>query len=302
VREPFFLGKIILLTSFLQIFIGDSMVIIFRKGSNFQLSLLDANAEKLGLKPNAEYELIELTKGVFALVERRHGEKALDRKIFSMLKERKLSERVEGKFEKLLNSEELKRFNELIKEGKIIPFRLSEKYKKAVYKLAEELKGAGGRLAEAARRQEQAQEVQRAAPEKQALVRAPKQVAEPKEHLQSITVPSFDEMELAKHDFAIVKDENVARTLSTRLSNEIRKREVLGTRTFDGEYYIIKKTLYDKFAPVLLQYIKEHTPASAEQIASDLNIDKSLVKVVCEFLREEGEITEKRRELYEYVF
>ena len=109
-------------------------------------------------------------------------------------------------------------------------------------------------------------------------------------------------MKLAKHDFAIVKDENVARALSARLSNEIRKREVLGIKTFDGEYYIIKKTLYDKFAPVLLQYIKEHTPVSAEQIASDLNIDKSLVKVVCEFLREEGEITERRKELYEYVF
>jgi hypothetical protein len=276
------------------------MVIIFRKGSNFQLSLLDANAEKLGLKPHAEYELIELTKGVFALVERRvHEEEALDRKIFTMLKERKLSERVEGKFEKLLNSEELKRFKELIKEGKIIPFKLSEKYKKAVYKLAEELKGASEKLVEATRKQEEAQ---RAAPETQTPVQVHKQLAEPKGPLQSITVPSFDEMKLAKHDFAIVRDENVARALSTRLSNEIRKREVLGTRTFDGEYYIIKKSLYDKFAPVLLQYIKEHTPTSAEQIASDLNIDKSLVKVVCEFLREEGEITERRKEIYEYVF
>ena len=274
---------------------GVVVVTIFRKGTNIQLSLLDANAEKLGLKPQAEYELIELRKGVFALVEREGRQSAMDAKIIGILKQSKLSERVEGKFENLLNGEELKRFKELIREGRIVPFKLSEKYKKAVYKLAEEIRGASEKIAEAARKYEESQKYVREHSQ-------PKYSTKPKGTINSITVPSFDEMKLAKHDFAIVRDENVARALSSRLSDEIRKREVFGTKTFDGEYYIIKRHLYEKYSPIILRFIREHNSASAEQIASSLNIDKSLVKVVCEFLREKGEITERRKEVYEYIF
>jgi len=273
------------------------MVIIFRKGTNVQLSLLDANAAKLGLKPHAEYELIELSNGTFALVERTAKKNPLDAKIINRLKQSRLSERVEGKFEGLLNSEELKRFKELVKEGRIIPFKLSEKYKKAVYKLAEEIRETSEKIAEAARKYEEAQSL-----EKKREEQPPKRYIQTGRPINSITVPSVEEMKLAKHDYAIVRDDSVARTLSTRLSDEIRKREVFGTKTFDGEYYIIKKRLYDKYAPTILQFIKGHSSASADQIARELNIDKALVKVICEFLRERGDITERRKEVYEYIY
>lgn len=278
------------------------MVIIYKKGSNFQLSLLDSNAAKLGLKPQAEYELIEITNGVFALVERKSIDtkfKAIDEKIFSLLKRKKLAERVEGKFEKFLNSAELKRFQELIKQGRIIPFKLSEKYKKAVYKTPEEIK----ELEEKERAEKvQTQKQQLAKPYLlQPMQRA--SIAEPASaHLKPVVLPRFDQAkQFEKHDYAIIKDEVAAKELSSRLSSEIKRKEVLGLRTFDGEYCVIKKDLYDKYAPVILKYIKDNSPINANRIALDLRIDKPLVKIICELLREKGEILERRRELYEYV-
>ncbi|MCD6247403.1 MAG: hypothetical protein J7J87_03165 [Candidatus Diapherotrites archaeon] len=277
------------------------MVIIYKKGSNFQLSLLDSNAAKLGLKPHAEYELIEITNGVFALVEKKSADtkfKAIDEKIFSLLKRKKLAERVEGKFEKFLNGAELKRFRELIKQGRIVPFKLSEKYKKAVYKTPEEIK----KLEEKEREKVQTQKQQLAKSYPlQPMQRA--SIAEPASaHLKPVVLPRFDQAkQFEKHDYAIIKDEVAAKELSSRLSSEIKRKEVLGIRTFDGEYCVIKKDLYDKYAPVILKYIKDNSPINADRIALDLRIDKPLVKIVCELLREKGEILERRRELYEYV-
>ncbi len=267
------------------------MVIIYKKGSNFQLSLTDSNAAKLGLKPQAEYELVKLSDDVFALVEKRVSQRTeeLDKRIFSLLKRKKLSERVEGKFEKLLNSAELKRFKELIRQGKIIPFKLSAKYKRAVYKTPEEIKGV--------EKKERKQEL----PYTEG--KEAKGITEPVgEELTPIVAPRIDQTkQFEKHSYAIIRDEALAKELSSRLSSDIKRREVLGIKTFDGEYYIIKRELYEKYSPVILKYIQDNSPISADRIASDLRIDKKLVKIVCEFLREEGEIVERRRELYEYV-
>lgn len=275
------------------------MVIIYEKGSNFQLSLLDSNAAKLGLKPQAEYELIKITENVFALVERKSADtklKAIDKKIFSLLKQKKLAERVEGKFERFLNKAELARFRELIKQGRIIPFKLSEKYKKAVYKTPEEIERPEKKSQEKVPVQKQEHAVQLQPPQNTSVSEPPSS------NLKPVILPRFDQTkQFEKHDYAIIKDELVAKELSERLSAEIKRKEVLGIRTFDGEYCVIKRELYDKYSPAVLKYIKDNSPINADRIALDLRIDKSLVKIICELLREKGEILERRRELYEFV-
>jgi|GEM_PF-1163354 len=298
------------------------MTVIFRKGTNYKYLLPDDVSSALGLEPGAEYELIELSKGSFALVERSRTAPAeadkIDKKLFTMLTERSFSERVEGKFEKLLSNDEVKRLKELVKEGKVVLYKSSNKYKKAIYKLSEGLasigKEVGKKIVEtseglehAAARAQAAAQVREQEPVKRVVEEKPplqEQYVKPEQQVptvESVVIPSADETKFAKQDYVIVKDENIARALSMRLSEEIRRREVLGTKTFDGEYYIIKKSLYDKCAPIILQYIMSHVSCTADSISNDLGIDKSLVKIVCEFLRESGEITERRKELYEYI-
>lgn len=295
------------------------MASIFRRGANRKYVLPDDVALGLGLDIGAEYELIELSRGSFALVERsremQHADATtarIDNKIFTMLKERPFSERVEGKFEKMLSSEEVNRLKELVKEGKIILYKSSDKYKKAIYKLSEGIAGIGKEVGkkimetsqelEQAVARAQASQVREHASE-QKIPSLETQQIRPQQNatVESVVIPSPDEVQFAKQDYAIIRDENVAKALSARLSEEIRRREVLGTKTFYGEYYIIKKSLYDKCAPIVLQYIKAHAACTVDSISNDLGIDKSLIKIVCEFLREAGEIAERRKEVYEYV-
>ena len=59
------------------------------------------------------------------------------KKIYNLLNDKNLpiNNKVEGMFEKLLNDKELKIFKELLDSKKIAVFKLSEKYKKGIYKV-----------------------------------------------------------------------------------------------------------------------------------------------------------------------
>ncbi|MEM4598622.1 MAG: hypothetical protein QW400_02935 [Candidatus Diapherotrites archaeon] len=316
------------------------MARIYKKGASIAYEISDELAEGLGLSKNSDYELVELSSGSYALVEKRfsgetskHAE--TDKKIFKMLEEKSYSERVEGRFEKHLSGEELRRFKELLNEGKIVLYKSSDKYKKAIYKLSSGIatgiasvgKEVGKKIMETSQSleaaasgsqkeqkkkepsptEEQAYIVEEAKTKKAAdwqmgFENEKKQyVSTPKKAAETLVVPSADETRLIKQEYAIIRDENVAKALSARLSDEIRRKEVFGIKTFDGEYFIIKRPLYDKCAPIILQYIMAHKTCTIEAISNDLSLDKDLVKIVCEFLRENGEITERRKGIYEYI-
>ncbi|MCX8189910.1 MAG: hypothetical protein N3F05_01635 [Candidatus Diapherotrites archaeon] len=314
------------------------MAKIYKKDSSVAYELPDEIASGLGLSQNSDYELVELSPGSYALIEKkfpgeisRHTE--TDKKIFKMIEEKSYAERVEGKFEKLLSSEELKRFKELLKEGKIVLYKSSDKYKKAIYKLSSGLasgiasvgKEVGKKIMETSQSIEEAAARAKMEQKKEEASESPTQIENraikekitysasdadykkkqysgaPSKIAENLVVPSTEETRLIKQEYAIVRDENVAKALSARLSDDIKRKEVLGIKTFDGEYFIIKRPLYDKCSPIILQYIIAHNTCTIEAISNDLGLDKDLVKIVCEFLRESGEITERRKGIYEYI-
>ncbi|MCD6434550.1 MAG: hypothetical protein J7L14_02980 [Candidatus Diapherotrites archaeon] len=91
------------------------------------------------LKNFSKFKLIRLSDNVFAIVAaERPAKEQLRKAIESKLKKARLQQRVEGRFEKLLSEEELELFNRMLEQGEIIRFKLSEKYKKAIYKLRSE--------------------------------------------------------------------------------------------------------------------------------------------------------------------
>jgi DNA-binding HxlR family transcriptional regulator len=227
---------------------------------------------KLGFKEDLEFEIIKINDNVFVA----SGEKILkkelnqvDEKIFSLLRFKKLNERVEGKFEKFLNKKELERFKELLKEGVIEKFKLSSKYKKAVYRLKEKEK----------KREEK--KIEKFDVKKQGS--------------------SIEEYSLEKNGFLIVKNEVRAKKLSEELKDRVKNGSIKGTKSFEGFYYIIETELYNKFADLFLREMSVKKTQNAEELSKKLNVCKELVKIVAEFLKEEGELIEKRRELYELV-
>ena len=117
-------------------------VIVSAKGNEYSLIIPQNAFKELNLDENSYYEITKAKEGIWILTVSEKSvqkENPLDEKIFTLLKKKNLTDRVEEKFETFLSKEELVRFNELLKENKIVAFRLSPKYKRAVYKTKEEI-------------------------------------------------------------------------------------------------------------------------------------------------------------------
>jgi len=267
------------------------MVLVSRKGQDYSSILPDEQAEKLGLKKAAEYELEELKDGLFILYETKIPKTFMehDNKIYALLRKKSLSEKVEGKFEQFLTDEEKTRLKDLISEGRIVPFKLNETYKKAVYKTREEVEG-----------------------EKIPVKKPTVEEAPAKETLRPVFVPNKNEpvqankkenekYSLEKDSFTILSTDDEAKKICEKLKDAIKKKEILGTRSFDGEYFVIKTAMYEKHAPAVMKLITGSSSISLSELSEKLRLDKILVKAVCEFLKEEGEITERRKEEYAAV-
>jgi bifunctional DNA-binding transcriptional regulator/antitoxin component of YhaV-PrlF toxin-antitoxin module len=318
------------------------MVLVEKKGAG-SFVIPDEQAEALGLSKGKKYEISKATDGVFVLTE-------LDNSIFDLLAEKKLADRVEGKFEEFLSSDERARLAELIKEGRVIPFRLSDQYRKAVYKTKEEVEQARPEPFEPERVKTA---VGTAAPSKPVLPERPviqeKPAVQPKpapewrEPAKSPVKQPSTEMQIEKEEeaesdrapispmflpsmkgtqpqrapqapqeakpaytlerdsFTVLATEAEAKQLCNERNDEIRRRELFGIKSFGGEYFVIKAAMYERLAPMVLGMMRKKSRATAEEISIELKLNRQLVIVICEFLKEEGEITERRKELFEFV-
>jgi len=184
-----------------------------------------------------------------------------DEKIFELLSQKgktNLSMKVEGEFEKQLSEKELKRFNELLKEGIIEKFKLNESYKKAIYQIA-------------------------------------KKAGEKKD---------FDFNSEAKtieaNGFEIMANENQARNFCEDFSAEIKEGQIRGIKGFDGYFYAIHLDVLEELKPKILAHLKEKT-VSAKELSEKTSLPMDLIRGTIEFLKEDGEVIEKRKGIYQRI-
>ena len=268
-------------------FINDCMKLIIR-GKELILPLTEEQIKTLEHLNGQEIDLINGANDLLILRTKQFEQKAIeekkienkipnssidanqivsnsvDKKIFDLILQKSLGERVEGKFEKLLNKEENERLKELVKSGKIFVFKLP-KYKQGVYKLKE-----------------------------QAFESKP--IINLKKDFSTQQLP--EDYSISKNGFMVVKGENEAREVSNALRERIEKGEIKGIKSFDGSYYVIEIPVYEKIRQALMECFKTKNSLSCEEITKMINVNKELVKTACEFLKDEGEIFEKRKEFY----
>ena len=72
-------------------------------------------------------------------------------------------------------------------------------------------------------------------------------------------------------------------------------------KSFDGFFYILECALLARFEPGLLSFLKARKTAGLDAIGAELKVNKHLARALCEFEREDGNIIEKRRDLFQYV-
>jgi hypothetical protein len=228
------------------------------------LELNEREAKELEVKGKF-FELNKIKDNIIVLIETKKEinlfdskQKKEDEKIFSLLSQRgkkSLKMKVEGQFEKYLSEKELKRFNELLKEGIIEKFKLNEKYKKAIYRIA--------------------------------------QKKEKKFDFNSSTKT------IEARGFQVLTPEQ-AKDFSAKFEKEIKEEKIKGIKGFDGYFYVIYSDLLEEMKPKILVQLK-HGRISLNELKEKSMLPIELIKAVTEFLKEEGEIIEKRKGIYELI-
>jgi len=199
-----------------------------------------------------------------------------------------LSQKIEGKFEKLLNVDDLNIFKEMLASKEIVLFKLSDKYKKKIYKVNEdyEQKKQNSDLKVYA-----PQQVEVAIPNSNVVLQ--QDVVGKSESIDKVYY-LFD-----KQNYIILDNSNIANIFSQKYVQEFKSGEIIGLKSFDNNYYMINSNLYNKIKPKILNYKQD--PFSLEEISSKLQLSPDLIKIILEFLKEECLIVEKRKNLYSFV-
>ena len=187
-----------------------------------------------------------------------------DEKIFELLSEKgkeNLSKKVEGEFEKQLNPEEKKRFEELLKEGIIEKFRLNESYKKAIYR-----------------------------------INLKKGLNENKEF--NVNSP---EKKITSNGFEVMVNENQARDFCDQFSAEIKENQIRGIKGFDGYFYAIHSDMLEKVKPEILSELKKSKNVSLKELKEKTDFPEQLLRGTIEFMKEDGDVLEKRKGIYQII-
>ncbi len=241
------------------------MVEANKRDNSIILQFSDEECANLGLKKEIEYELSKARDGIWVMVEgsakKKEEEKQvideIEQKLMGYLAEWPLGDRVEGKFEKKIKPIELKKLEELLKTGVIEKFKLNESYKVPVYRV--------------------------------------KPVYGVKKKFENKEKP-FEEYTLEKDGFVVVKNELRAKSIGEELKEQIKNGEIKGQRSFNGEFYIIYNSLLESSMEKILSVLKKTNPAHISKISEDAGLTKTLVKITIEFLKEEGQVLEKKKE------
>ncbi|MFH0954890.1 MAG: hypothetical protein V1777_02205 [Candidatus Micrarchaeota archaeon] len=191
----------------------------------------------------------------------------IDEKIFSVLNDKKaLQVRVVGKFEKELNEIELKRFNELVRQGIVEQFKLNPSYKKSIYRLNE------------------------------------KKLSVPNEPVKSDASSGWSETDFQKNGFAVLIGDQNAREFSQVFEYDFKAGEIKGLKSFDGSFLAIRKAVYLASQAKIVSFLEsQKKAATASEIALATNLSQKLVLVSCEFLKEDGQVFEKTKGQFKLV-
>ena len=245
------------------------------------LTLTNDEAEMLG-EAN-EYELIPNQKGTYLLIDKellkekntpapKKPISGVEEKeqVVGLIRKGRLSDLVEGKFESTLNDAQKKALLDMVISGKVFVFKLNETYKRGVYRVKDDEQNAekGGKKASE----------EFSAPEK-----------------------PLEEYDLEKDGFLVVRSKDKASQVSYTYEKQIREGHLKGIRSFDGNYYLIQTDLLNNYINKTLFSMNQKTTQTIEELAQNLKVSKLLVKITCEFLKDEGELMEKKKGAYQYI-
>ncbi len=238
------------------------------------------------LKKHQEFVIIPNQEGVYLLIDtkllgEKEGKEIITKipvleeekqQVLGIIKKARLSDLVEGKLESILNDAQRKALLELVATGKIFVFKLNETYKKGVYRIREE----------------------------EEIVSSDTLVKKESEDHTAIEKP-IHEYTIEKDGFIIAHNAELAKELSQKHEFKIKEGLLRGIKSFDGYYYLIEQKLLEYYMKKAVIVLEQKEEQIIEDLSKNMNASKLLTKIICEFLKEDGEILEKKKGHYKYI-
>ncbi|HZX34405.1 MAG TPA: hypothetical protein VFF09_03415 [archaeon] len=246
------------------------MVEVSRDGKGFRLVFTEQESSKLGFKPEKEYEMAQAINGIWVIVEGKEkasGAAAVAAKIDVV------GQKIAGMLKQLPLKERVEGiFEKSLKPEEAKKFsEMLSKGKVEKFKLNEKYRKAVYRFME-----------------------------EPETKFENNEKP-FEDFNLEKDGFLVVKNELRAKALSAELENKIKDGKVRGTRAFTGEFYIIYSALLESSMEKVLAEMKKSRAATLASIAQNTKLTPTLARITLEFLKEEGQAMERKKDSFQYI-
>ncbi|MFH1391681.1 MAG: hypothetical protein ABIH20_05200 [Candidatus Diapherotrites archaeon] len=238
------------------------MVQIQDKGKKFILSFSDEETKNLKLNKNRNYELTKAKDGLWVLIEGSENSVIDD-----------AEKKIIGLLTKLSLSEKVEgTFEKNLKPEDLIKFnQLLKDRKIEKFKLNESYKKAVYQLAGQGKKNYDNKE----------------------KEIQDYT--------LEKDGFLVVKNEQRAKALSNELQEQIKEGKIKGTRAFTGEFYIIESELLNSVEKKALKELKAQKTSDLGTLSKNTKLTNTILRIAFEFLKEDGQVIEKKKDYYQYI-
>jgi hypothetical protein len=246
---------------------------------------IELTSEEIALLDEGkEFELIPNDKGIFLLIDKsmikeKEGKQVCvevqsleeeKQQVVGLIKKGNLKDLVEGKFESTLNEAQKKALLQLVVSGKVFVFKLNESYKKGVYRVKEDEPLNDNRSIKES------------------------------ENASAIEKP-WNEYTLEQDGFLIIKGKDKAMNASHEFERQIKEGLLKGLKSFDGNYYLIQTDLLEAYIQKIVLAFANKPTMTVQELSESIKASGMLTKIICEFLKEEGEILEKKKGLLKYI-
>jgi len=92
-------------------------------------------------------------------------------------------------------------------------------------------------------------------------------------------------------DYQIITDKNTALSLSKKLEQEIKKGEVIGIKSFDGNFYVVRTKYYDEMS-IKIEKCLMKEDLNLIQISDVLKLKTDACKAILKIMNDKGIIIE----------
>jgi len=263
---------------------------IVKKAKTYFINYVPEDMDLLDKLKDNHLEFKEITSNVYSLVVNKDTpvskesikeapkQNDIKHKIISLLNDKSVSagNKIEGNFEKLLKKEDISIFQEMLKDKEIIIYHLP-KYKKGIY------------------------QVNIITPEKVFKPNYEKQIKKDFTPARELVQEREEIISVFESNgFVIIKNQGDAIMFTEKYSDRIKSGDIVGQKSFDGNYYVIDSDNYQKVKNKLL-LLKLKDAFTIDEIRDKLNYPEDEIKVVLEILKEECLVIEKRKGKYLFI-